>query len=267
MKASRLPVAALVAIALLSVVTSCQKKTAAPAAGAASESLKTAAAPGAQAAAPVRGQREFLAYCAMCHGNDGNGDGEAAARVHESGVMVAKLTDAARLQALGRSGVREVIVKGGAHTGRSKLMPSWGDRLDAGTVDAITDYVLTLPDRNPGLRAEELAAYLAAPPGVAAEGRELFVHNCSACHGPFGKGDGPFGLTLEKERNIRPRNLTDSTYMATLDDQRIYTAIMLGGGHVHRSTYMPVWALKLQPAQVKSLVSYIRAISHTAPNP
>jgi mono/diheme cytochrome c family protein len=269
MRVSRLLFAALLAVAVLSLAVACQKRGEAPppASSAARESLDAAAASSTLAVAARRGQQEFLAYCAMCHGNDGNADGEAAQRVSKAGYRVAKLTDAARLQALGRNGVREVIVRGGAHTGRSNMMPSWGDRLSSGTVDAITDYVMTLPARNPGLPDEDLKRYLAAPPGVAADGRELFVHNCTVCHGPFGKGDGPLGLTLAKERNIRPRDLTDSTYMATLDDQRIYTVIMLGGGHVHRSAYMPVWAVTLEPAQVKSLVSYIRAISHTAAKP
>ena len=62
---------------------------------------------------------------------------------------------------------------------------------------------------------------------------------------------------------IRPRNLTDSTYFATKTDQELYATISLGGAHMGKSMYMPSWSYTFPPAQIKDLLAYVRAISHT----
>ena len=72
-------------------------------------STGTTAAP-----APVlvnqRGEQAFLAYCAMCHGERGAGDGPLAAQLLKQNVTVpAHLNDRARLDEIGRSGVLAVV--------------------------------------------------------------------------------------------------------------------------------------------------------------
>lgn len=214
------------------------------------------------------GARGYQEYCAMCHGSEGYGDGDVAGSLKkDASVSVARLNDAGRLSVLGRAGVKKVIVNGGAHTGRSNLMPAWGNKLSATLVDDITDYVCALPTQKPGIPTSTIQKYLEAPPGTPEHGRALYVHNCSACHGPYGKGDGSFAQALRQKQKIRPRNLTDSIYIATRTDRDLFTTISLGGGHVGKSPYMPAWAVYLTPAQIKDLVSYIRSISHTAPRP
>ena len=215
-----------------------------------------------------RGQHAFISYCAMCHGNGGNGDGDAAAAIlKDSGVKVARLNDRDVIGQLTSSKIREVIARGGAHTGRSNLMPSWGDRLDPKVIDDLVTFVMTLQDSNPAIPQATLQHYLESPPGVPADGRELFLHHCSACHGAYGKGDGTFAEQLWQAHHVRPRNLTDSTYLATKTDRQIYATIALGGGHFRKSAFMPAWAVTLSPAQIKSILAYVREISHTAPRP
>ncbi len=214
------------------------------------------------------GARGYQEYCAMCHGNEGYGDGDVAGNLKkDASVSVARLNDAGRLSVLGRAGVKRVIVNGGAHTGRSNLMPAWGNKLSATLVDDITDYVCSLPTQKPGIPVSTLQHYLEAPAGTPAAGRALYVHNCSACHGPYGKGDGSFAQALRQKHKIRPHNLTDSTYIATRTDQQLFVTISLGGGHVGKSPYMPAWSVYLSPAQIKDVVSYVRAISHTESRP
>ena len=112
-----------------------------------------------------------------------------------------------------------------------------------------------------------LQRYLSTPPGVPVEGRRVFLHFCSACHGPYGKGDGPFAETLRKQHNIRPRDLTDSTYIGRKTDEDLFAIISLGGGHMGKSTYMPAWTVSLSPEQIKNVASYVRVISKTPPQP
>ncbi len=219
-------------------------------------------------AALQRGQQAFLSHCAMCHGDEGNGDGDVAVAIREkSGVNVARLNDRETLGRLTRADVVKVIEQGGAHTGRSNIMPAWGSMLDHALINDIAAYVMTLADSNPAIPRSTIQHYLEAPPGVPEEGRVLFVHHCVACHGSLGKGDGPFAEQLWDTRHVRPRNLTDSTYIASKTDQQLFAVISLGGGHFRKAVQMPAWIVTLTPAQIKSVVAYVREVSHTARRP
>ena len=216
----------------------------------------------------ARGQAVFLQYCAMCHGDGGQGDGELAGAIrHRAGVTVANLTDRGEIERLGRVGVRRVVALGGGHTGRSNLMPAWGERLAPRQINDVADFVIRLPDLSPGASAAIQRAYAEAPRGAPAAGRAIFVHECSACHGLGARGDGPLAPSLIQGRHVRPRNLTDSSYIASRTDQELFTVITQGGGPVGKSTYMPHWGGYLTAAQIKDLVSYVRTISRTAPRP
>lgn len=251
MTTCRVLFAGILATAVLSLVSACQTTPRPPASP---ESLQ-------------KGQQAFLSYCAMCHGDEGNGDGELASTLRQSGVVVARLSNPARMQKLGYAGVRRVIVLGGAHTGRSNIMPAWGERLPEDLISDIAAYVTTLSDKTPAIPEATVQKYLAAPAGVPDEGRRVFVHYCAACHGPFGRGDGTYAEALRQQHNIRPRDLTDSTYLAPKTDEQLFATISLGGAHVGKSNFMPAWSVSLSPEQIKSLASYIREISHTAPRP
>jgi len=225
------------------------------------DSIKTAAT-------LLRGQQWYLAYCAMCHGDGGNGDGDMAAGIKtRANVTVARLNDPETMTRLSLEQIKQVISRGGEHTGRSNIMPAWGEKLDPSTIDDIATYVASLSGTTPAIPRVTLEHYLEAPPGVPAEGRVLFVHHCTACHGPYGKGDGPFGERLWETRQVRPRNLTDSTYFATRTDKDLFAIISLGAGHFKKSAMMPSWDVTLNPAQIKSIVAYIREISHTPSRP
>lgn len=230
---------------------------------------RTAGGSGSVAAGDTlgRGAQAYLAYCAMCHGDRGAGDGPLAAPMAAENVTVARLDDAARLETLGPAGIRRVIITGGGHTGRSNLMPAWSERLDRRLIDEIVAYVMSLPGRSPGVPAATVQKYLEAPPGNPEQGRRLFVYYCSGCHGPHGRGDGFNGDTLRVRHAIRPRDLTNTAYFSAKTDQELYEVIALGGGHMGRSVFMPAWTFKLAPADIKSLASYVRVLSKTTSRP
>jgi mono/diheme cytochrome c family protein len=252
-------------LAAVFAAAACQPRTksesAAPSAAAIADSLS-------RMAAFHRGQQAFLSYCAMCHGDGGNGDGELAATIYKkSGVRVARLNDRERMGRLTRADVLTVIKEGGGHTGRSNLMPAWGERLERGMIEDIAEFVVALADSNPAIPQSTLEHYLEAPAGVPAEGRVLYVHHCSACHGPYAKGDGPFATSLWTSAHVRPRNLTDSSYIAGRTDQQLFAVVSLGGGHFRKAIQMPAWTVTLSPAQIKNVVAYLREVSRTSPQP
>ena len=184
-----------------------------------------------------------------------------------SGALPAHLNDAARLTTLGRAGVVSVIEKGGAHTGRSNLMPAWGERLPGDEIEAIADFVMALPDLHRAIPPSTMSKYLEAPPGASADGRRLFLTMCVVCHGPEGKGNGRYADTLYARNKIRPRDLTDSLYFATKSDKELFATVSLGGGFFHKSPFMPTWGVTLSPEQISDLISYIRVLSRTRAKP
>lgn len=253
--------AILVAFAAVAGVESCQKKTA-PAPPPATSVTMT---PDSGAVAPIDpGQQTFITLCAACHGVWGGGDGPLAAQLAaQEHVQPAALNDRARVSQLGHEELVRIISQGGAHTGRSNLMPPWAGRLDPKTIGQVADFVKQLPDLSPGTPSATVQAFLAAPTGAPPEGRKLFVVYCAMCHGPEGRGDGALSDTLWARNRIRPRNLTDSTYIASKTDQELFALVSLGGAHFHKSGFMPIWSVTLKPGQIKDLIAYIRAISHT----
>lgn len=60
------------------------------------------------------------------------------------------------------------------------------------------------------------------------QGSALYAKYCAVCHGKEGKGDGFNAFNLDP----RPRDFSDSTYMAALSDDQIVQTI--GGGGAER---------------------------------
>ena len=216
----------------------------------------------------IRGQHVFVQYCAMCHGDGGQGDGELAAEIkRRHDVSVANLTDRGDIARLGLAGVKAVVTKGGAHAGRSEFMPRWADSLSAGQIEDVAAFVVALPELKPGVTSSTLRGFYRTPPGVAEQGHSVFVHQCVVCHGADAKGDGPMALPILRLHKVQVRDLADHAYFAHQDDRSLFLAISGGGGEVGRSTYMPHWGGYLTPVQIKDLVAYVRVISRTKPMP
>ena len=79
--------------------------------------------------------------------------------------------------------------------------------------------------------------------------KPIFDSNCAACHGPFGKGDGPAAASLPN----KPANLAlDATQKKT--DGELEVIIRDG----RQLKGMPPWKNALTNQQIKDLVDYIR---------
>jgi mono/diheme cytochrome c family protein len=88
------------------------------------------------------GKRLFVNYCATCHGDRGEGDGQNAYNLDPAPPDFKE-----SLKTPPPSYWRQVIEGGTAALGRSPLCPPWGLELTDRQVDAIIDYmkVLTKP--------------------------------------------------------------------------------------------------------------------------
>lgn len=107
--------------------------------------------------------------------------------------------------------------------------------------------------------AEELPPPPWSPPELgysARQGKELFEHYCSTCHGASGRGDGFNAYNLDP----KPRDLADPALQAERSDEELAAVIRSGGGAAGLSTGMPPWGRTLGERQIRSLVVFVRLL-------
>jgi mono/diheme cytochrome c family protein/predicted small secreted protein len=109
------------------------------------------------------------------------------------------------------------------------------------------------PKATPGQEASKEKT-VAEAKGDPAKGKTVFMDKCSPCHGPEGKGDGPAGAAF----NPKPRNLTDASYMSTLNNEHLFKVISEGGASVGRSPLMPAWGGTLSKDDIWNVIAHIR---------
>jgi len=88
------------------------------------------------------------------------------------------------------------------------------------------------------------------------EGKRLFEHYCSVCHGVGGAGDGFNSYNLIP----KPNSFRDSVYMSNLSDSNLQQIIALGGQSTNKSTLMLAYSHTLTEIQIERLVKFIRTL-------
>lgn len=88
------------------------------------------------------------------------------------------------------------------------------------------------------------------------EANEMFATRCAACHGQFGRGDGPGAAGL----NPKPRNYADAAWQKITTDDEIEKAIVYGGAAVGKSPQMVANPdLQAKPGVVAALREKVRS--------
>ena len=204
----------------------------------------------------------YRRYCAGCHGNQGDGEGENAmwldpkprnftlaqfkCRSTPTGSLP---TDADLYDTVGR-GVQ------------SSNMPSWNPLSDQQRVDLVA-YVKHFSDRWKTDKPGE-AIPIPPEPAVNAEriksGQVLFQKlECWKCHGVEGRANGPSADTLTDDQNrpIKPFNFHDQTkFKCGTADSDLYRIFMTGLD----GTPMPSFADNVKPDEAWDLVFYLRTL-------
>lgn len=108
-------------------------------------------------------------------------------------------------------------------------------------------------------------------PNPVPEGRERYMKDCAACHGPTGIGDGPAAQALRKAPSdltrLAARNDGEfpADYVRRVVDGRGFQEL------AHGSVEMPVWGLQYRRSllalaeariqrRIKALVAYLQSI-------
>jgi len=90
------------------------------------------------------------------------------------------------------------------------------------------------------------------------EGKRLFEHYCSVCHGIVGAGDGFNSYNLDP----KPKSLRDNVYMSNLSDSNLQQVISLGGTSMNKSMLMPAYSHTLSGIEIERIVKYIRTLTN-----
>lgn len=191
----------------------------------------------------LHGQRLYLGYCFVCHGQTGQGDGPYAEWLR---VPPSDLTARSTLRGKDDQELYEFISKGGVAHGRSVQMRPFGMQLSRAEILDIVSYIRVL---NEGLQVE-----LEGKSGYTS--KQIYDISCVMCHGEGGTGDGD----LARKLGVAIRPLGSSAVQLRSDGE--LQAIIAGGiADPARPTtrYMPSWEKSLTPAQIDSMVAYIRS--------
>ncbi|MEW6280044.1 MAG: c-type cytochrome [Candidatus Eremiobacterota bacterium] len=200
---------------------------------------------------PDRGLAIYDAYCAGCHGFDGRGDGPMAARLsRDHGVRPTDLGNPAFQDSLTDEQLAHII-REGATTHRSGFMPAWGMTLKPEQLQDLVAFVRELkdPDRA-SPRLFEIQETLDL-------GRILYGLRCLACHGPEGRGDGPFLKALGRTA----RNLSDPEWMRRKSDLDLQFPVDQGPEHSKiPNVKVGWWEAPLQQDELRALLFFLRTL-------
>jgi cbb3-type cytochrome c oxidase subunit III len=171
-----------------------------------------------------RGETLYTENCAQCHGADGTGGGAASPyNADESWPAPNLTTIAARYENNPNiTDIREYVVETIAHGRPGTPMPTWGAAYGGPwndqQIEEVTDWIMS---RQVDDEAEPQQA-------ASLSGRELFVENCSRCHGEDGRsGGGRPGPSLV---GVFERH-----------DEETIRGILQNGIYLGTGTMMPPW--------------------------
>jgi outer membrane protein OmpA-like peptidoglycan-associated protein/cytochrome c553 len=217
---------------------------------------------------PDEGHVVYERYCVSCHGERGDGKGEAAAyedpkpRDYRPGIFKCRSTPSGTLPL--QSDLERTLENGlyGTH------MPSWYPIGHRARQDAIA-YVQTFSKRwaeeKPGSPVPIPDEPPTSPDSVR-RGRQVYEQTgCGNCHGDDGRGEGPaakVGMTDTWGHAIAVADLTTAHFKCGSSSTDLYRSMVTGLD----GTPMPSFAETLQPDQVWDVVHYVLDLGREAGN-
>ena len=217
--------------------------------------LATASAAWGQIPTAYLGRRVYVEHCAICHGDEGDGRGEAAPhfatppRDFTSGRY--KIRSTASGQPPTDDDLARSVVRGLPGTG---MVPQ--DHLSADEVRAVIGFIKTLSPRfGAGPPAAALPLPSEPPPSDAslARGRKVYEKaDCGECHGREGRGDGPSA----KDLKVKPADLTRRPFKGGSTPRDVVRAVITG----YDGTSMPSYHLLLDDGELWDLARYVASL-------
>jgi cytochrome c oxidase cbb3-type subunit 2 len=207
----------------------------------------------------------YRRYCAGCHGDQGDGNGENAIWLDPKPRDFTIATFKCRSTVTGTLPTDEDLFNTIGRGLTNSNMPIWNTFSDQQRADLVA-YIKTFSPRWEKEKAGEPIKIPAEPPVTIesiAHGKALFTKlECWKCHGPEGKGDGPSAATLtdSKDQPIRPYNFAgggdDSRFKCGSTNADVYKIFITGVD----GTPMPSFSDVIQPNDAWDLVHFLRTL-------
>jgi mono/diheme cytochrome c family protein len=209
------------------------------------------------------GTREnFRRYCAGCHGNAGDGQGENADWIDPKPRDFTLATFKCRSTPSGTLPTDDDLYRTIKRGLVNSNMPSWKPLLDS-DVEGLVQYIKTF---SPRWKTEKPGTPITVPPEIPVTaddilaGRALFQKmECWKCHGPEGRGNGPSASTLtdSKDQPIKPFNFAASSrFKCGTTNQDLYKIFLTGLD----GTPMPSFADNFKGDDAWHLVHFLRTL-------
>jgi len=206
------------------------------------------------------GKPLYIRYCAGCHGDDGDAQGENAQWIDPKPRDFTLAAFKCRSTPTGTLPTDEDLFNSITRGFVTTNMPPWPPLTQQNRADLVA-YIKTFSPRwktaRPGTPItipQEPAATIAS----ILHGREMYQNlECWKCHGSAGHGDGPSSRTLTDNRDnpMRPYNFeTGSRFMCGVTNQDLYRVFMTGLD----GSAMPSFADQIRPAEAWDLVHFLR---------
>ncbi len=131
-----------------------------------------------------------------------------------------------------------------------------------GRASAATGEVLKLTDKEPVKNTPQVSAE--EPVLVSAtDAKEIFVTNCSRCHGESGQANGPDSQLL----GVNIADFSTAEFQTRRSDDELLKIISNGGGAAGLSPLMPPWKGILDEQEINALIGHIRGLAGTETQP
>src|SRR6202162_2129315 len=235
--------------------------------------LAMCAASAAETGDVKTGKLVYERYCMSCHGDQGNGQGEAAEymsvkpRDYRQGTYKWRSTPSGSLPL--DSDLEHTLLNGLHGT----YMPTWR-ALDERSRRDVIAYIKTF---SPRFGTEQPQAPIVIPPdpgysdASVARGDAVYKkYNCSQCHGAGGQGDGPSAHELKDDwgNQLVPYDLTKGHVKCGDQSTDIYRVFMAGLSGTPLPTFfdslssVPAWDLghflqSLSPGYAKNFAGTV----------
>lgn len=207
----------------------------------------------------ARGKAVFLSQCAVCHGTDGAGKGEAAYLLfpkprnltQRSFRLVSNLEGVVQVE-----DIFHTITRGMP----GSAMPSW-EILPEQDRWAVAHYVNSLS--RPDKRIPKPIPFGIEPPSTpesVQSGRKVFLVACAACHGADAKGTPPQPQFDTDGYPSRPRDLTRGIFKGGRESKQIFSRIAAG----MLGSPMPSQISALDNTMLWDVVHYVQSLSDPA---
>lgn len=182
----------------------------------------------------VAGAAHYRTYCALCHGDEGEGYAADDANALANQDFLVSVTD---------EFIREGIAAGHPGTAMAAYAKEHGGPLEEVEIDQLVAFIRAWQEEPSVEGIHDLVVT-----GDVTRGRAAYQRECARCHGNGGVGGS--GLSLN-----------NPVFTSTASDGQIRYAI----AHGRRGTPMPAFEGELQDSTIDDIVALIRSWERAAP--